>query len=208
MERYASANAVFRSIWCIALWSPSAEADGKVQELRTLGEIYELFGEMLPERLLARNEKSVNSRERSLTPKVTFWAFISQVFDVGSSCRDVVRKVEAWWRWSQKERRIAAPSASPAWRGESRLERGEVRADVQQGHIFPDDAMVRKFGGLDQIADHGDAAIENVVRWIELRCIWLVFATFALTHCKTASCTHHARHGFSMARAEFAIARP
>ncbi len=38
-----------------------------------------------------------------LTPKVTFWAFVSQVFDVGSSCRDVVRKVEAWWRWSQKE---------------------------------------------------------------------------------------------------------
>lgn len=77
---------------------------GKVQQMRSLGEIYELFGEMLPERLLGRAEKGVNSRERLLTPKVTFWAFISQVFDVGSSCRDVVRKVEAWWRWSQKDR--------------------------------------------------------------------------------------------------------
>jgi len=77
---------------------------GKVQQLRSLGEIYELFGEMLPERLLARSEKGINSRRRLLTPKVTFWAFISQVFDVGSSCRDVVRKVEAWWRWSQKDR--------------------------------------------------------------------------------------------------------
>jgi hypothetical protein len=76
---------------------------GKVQQLRSLGEIYELFGEMLPERLLGRSEKGANSRERLLTPKVTFWAFVSQVFDVGSSCRDVVRKVEAWWRWSQKE---------------------------------------------------------------------------------------------------------
>jgi len=76
---------------------------GKVKALRSLGEIYELFGEMLPKGLLGRNKSVVNSRERILTPEVTFWAFVSQVFDGDSSCRDVARKVEAWWRWSQKE---------------------------------------------------------------------------------------------------------
>jgi hypothetical protein len=74
----------------------------KVKRLRSLGEIYELFGEMLPKGLLGLEKSGVNSRERKLTPEITFWAFISQVFDVGSSCRDVVRKIEAWWRWSQK----------------------------------------------------------------------------------------------------------
>jgi hypothetical protein len=75
----------------------------RVKQLRSLGEIYELFGEMLPLGLLGRSESGVNSRERILTPEVTFWAFVSQVFDVGSACRDAARKVEAWWRWSQKE---------------------------------------------------------------------------------------------------------
>jgi hypothetical protein len=85
----------------------------QVKQLRSLGEIYELFGEMLPDRLLGRTESGVNSRQRMLTPKVTFWAFVSQVFDVGSSCRDVVRKVEAWWRWSQKEP-VSAEGLTPS----------------------------------------------------------------------------------------------
>ena len=71
---------------------------GKVKALGSLGELYELFGDLLPEHLLARSESGPNSRERTLTPKVTFWAFVSQVFAVGSACRDVVRKVDAWWR--------------------------------------------------------------------------------------------------------------
>jgi len=34
----------------------------QVKHLRSLGEIYELFGEMLPDRLLGRTENGVNSR--------------------------------------------------------------------------------------------------------------------------------------------------
>ena len=65
---------------------------GKVKRLDSLGELYELFGELLPDRLLSTSEEGPNSRERVFTPKVTFWAFVSQVLDVGSACRDVVRK--------------------------------------------------------------------------------------------------------------------
>lgn len=85
----------------------------KVKRLGSLGELYELFGEMLPERLLGRRERGVNSRERILTPKVTFWAFVSQALDPGSSCREVVRKIEAWWRWMQKDRG-PRPALSPS----------------------------------------------------------------------------------------------
>src|SRR5947207_15166426 len=82
----------------------------QLKELRSLGEIYELFGELLPKGLLGLNETGVNSRERMLTPEATFWAFVSQVFDVGRACRDAARNVEAWWRWSQKEPPAAAES--------------------------------------------------------------------------------------------------
>lgn len=75
-----------------------------VKRLSGLGELYELFGDLLPDRLLSLSDEGLNSRERVFTPKVAFWAFVSQVLDVGSACRDVVRKVEAWWRWMQKDR--------------------------------------------------------------------------------------------------------
>lgn len=75
----------------------------QVKALGSLGDLYELFGELLPDQLLARTKEGPNSRERELPPKVVFWAFVSQVFDVGSSCRDVVRKVEAWWRWARSK---------------------------------------------------------------------------------------------------------
>ena len=106
----------------------------KVGRVDSLGELYELFGEMLPDRLLARSEKGTNSRERVLTPKVTFWAFVSQVLDVGSSCREVVRKVEAWWRWSQKDLE-AKPALSPSayCQARARLDMQSLR--LIHGHL-------------------------------------------------------------------------
>lgn len=92
----------------------------KARKAGSLGELYELFGEFLPDRLLSATESGPNSRERLLTPKVTFWAFVSQIFDVGSSCRDVVRRVEAWWRWMGKtpnKRTPLSPSAYCQARG-------------------------------------------------------------------------------------------
>lgn len=86
----------------------------KIKETGSFGELYELFGELLPDRLLGKSERGANSRERLLTPKVTFWAFVSQALDGGrSSCREVVRKIEAWWRWSQRER-DTEPALTPS----------------------------------------------------------------------------------------------
>lgn len=68
----------------------------KLARLNSLQELYELFGHLIPERLLAASEAGANSRERVFTPQVTFWAFVAQVLSPGSSCREIVQRVEAW----------------------------------------------------------------------------------------------------------------
>jgi len=71
----------------------------KVQAIRSLESLFEMFGDFVPARFLSKETKGVNSRERELPPRVIFWAFVNQVLDPGSSCREILRKVEAWWRW-------------------------------------------------------------------------------------------------------------
>lgn len=70
----------------------------------SLERLYGLFGDLIPNKLFERSEKGPNSRRRSLPPKVIFWAFVAQVLSPGASCREAVRKVEAWWRWARKDR--------------------------------------------------------------------------------------------------------
>ena len=108
---------------------------GKVKQLGSLGELYELFGDMLPDHLLARSDSGPNSRERTLTPKVTFWAFLSQVFDVGSACRDVVRKVDAWWRWVQKDSTEGKPALSPGAYCQARARLDMQTLRLIHGHL-------------------------------------------------------------------------
>ncbi|MDB6172136.1 MAG: transposase, family, partial [Chthoniobacteraceae bacterium] len=52
--------------------------------------------------------KGENSRRRIFTPAVTFWAFLTQVLTRGSSCRDALRRIQAWWRLEDPT--AAAPS--------------------------------------------------------------------------------------------------
>ena len=47
--------------------------------------------------MLAPTAKGINSRQRTYPLPLTFWAFLSQVLNPGSSCREVVRKVQAWY---------------------------------------------------------------------------------------------------------------
>ena len=94
----------------------------ELKQIQSLGELYEVFGDLIPEKLLGRSECGTNSRERALPPRVTFWAFVWQVMQPQSSCREVVRKIEAWWRWMQKDRSgMPALSASAYCQARSRL---------------------------------------------------------------------------------------
>ena len=72
-----------------------------ISRLESLEDLYAIFGDLFAERLLERSDKGANSRRRSLPPQVTFWAFVAQALSPKTSCREVVRRVEAWWRWGQ-----------------------------------------------------------------------------------------------------------
>jgi hypothetical protein len=64
----------------------------------SLNQYMEAFGEFIPQALLARSKEKVNSRQRIFSPLVTFWAFLAQVLERGSSCRDALQRVGAWWQ--------------------------------------------------------------------------------------------------------------
>jgi hypothetical protein len=63
----------------------------------TLSRLCEIFGPWLPAALLAPTDLGVNSRARLYPQSLTFWAFLSQVLNPGCACREVVRKIQAWY---------------------------------------------------------------------------------------------------------------
>jgi hypothetical protein len=63
----------------------------------SLNRLCEIFGPWLPAALLAPTATGLNSRQRTYPLPLTFWAFLSQVLSPGASCREVVRKVQAWY---------------------------------------------------------------------------------------------------------------
>lgn len=106
--------------------SPKA-AVKKLSAEKSLEKLYGLFGDLIPKRLFERSEKGINSRDRELPPRVTFWAFVAQVLSPGSPCREVVRKVDAWWRWAQKRRSPEPLSASAYVQARARLDKEMLR---------------------------------------------------------------------------------
>jgi hypothetical protein len=47
--------------------------------------------------MLSPTAEGLNSRQRIYPLKLTFWAYLSQVLSPGCSCREIVRKVQAWY---------------------------------------------------------------------------------------------------------------
>lgn len=71
------------------------------RKAQSLDDLYGALGSLVDERLLAAPVEGPGSRTRKLSLPVTFWAFVSQVMSPGTSCRDAVRRIEAWWRWEK-----------------------------------------------------------------------------------------------------------
>ena len=95
----------FQAFGPLLFGRPARGALARLSKLDSLQELYAIFGDLFPQRLLSPTAKGVNSRRRSLPAQVTFWAFVWQILSPGSSCRETVRKVEAWWRWGQRRAR-------------------------------------------------------------------------------------------------------
>ena len=71
---------------------------GQWPRMPSINQYMEAFGEFIPQTLLGRSKEKVNSRQRIFSPLVTFWAFLAQVLERGSSCRDALQRVSAWWQ--------------------------------------------------------------------------------------------------------------
>ena len=54
-----------------------------------------IFAHLLPPALLSQAEEGLNSRDRLYSLRRTFWAFLWQVLNPGSPCREVVRQLQA-----------------------------------------------------------------------------------------------------------------
>src|SRR6266853_86578 len=100
----------FRAFGPLLFGRPARRTLQKLGRLNSLQELYELFGHLLPERLLACSDQGTNSRERLFSTQVTFWAFAAQILSPGTACREIVRRVEAWWQ--ERAGAASAPSSS------------------------------------------------------------------------------------------------
>ena len=69
-----------------------------------VSQLTSLFGSFLPAHLLQFKAASgANSRSRVYSPTVTFWAFLGQVLDPGSSCRKAVSRVQTLFALTKKD---------------------------------------------------------------------------------------------------------
>ncbi len=83
-----------------------------LQELESLEDLYAVFGYLFEARWLEPTARGTNSRRRRLPPSVTFWAFVAQALSPRSSCREVARRIEVWWRWGNlRSAQTITPSA-------------------------------------------------------------------------------------------------
>lgn len=146
----------------------------EVKAIESLGELYEVFGDLVPEKLLGLEGKGVNSRDRMLPPRVTFWAFVWQALNPGSSCREVTRKIEAWWRWMQKDRSgEGLLSASAYCQARHRLETETLElilghtAHNLERHVLQEEKgpQKRRVKILDGTGLSAPDTAENQVRW-------------------------------------------
>ncbi len=87
---------------CFPAWQPNFAPGARrrsslVRALRpaTLAQIEERFAEALPKALLVQNASKAYCRERIFTLYRTVWCWIWQVLQGATSCREVVRQVQA-----------------------------------------------------------------------------------------------------------------
>ena len=148
----------FKAFGPLLFGRKSKSALESISELESLEDLYAIFGEMFAAKLLERSEKGTNSRQRSLPPHVTFWAFVAQALSPKSSCREVVRRVEAWWRWGQLR---SATSLT-----DSAYVQARQRLDLQTLRLIQ-----------QQVAWHLERNVNRRERWLEGRSVKIVDGT-------------------------------
>ena len=80
-----------------------------------------VFGSHVPKGALAQARSGPNSRRRFFSMDATFWAFLFQVLSPACACREVVRKLQAWWTGSKRKKMAAGTAAYCQARGRMKL---------------------------------------------------------------------------------------
>ena len=80
-----------------------------------------VFGSHVPKGALAQAKSGPNSRRRFFSMDATFWAFLFQVLSPACACREVVRKLQAWWTGSKRKKMAAGTAAYCQARGRMKL---------------------------------------------------------------------------------------
>lgn len=114
----------------------------EVAALNTLSDYFATFGFLIPEALLRRRSSGANSRQRRFTLHVTFWAFLAQTLAPETSCRDIVRKVQAWWLLRAPKSKAGSSSTAAYIKARQRLEPATIRG-VGEHLIEPLEARVQ-----------------------------------------------------------------
>jgi hypothetical protein len=154
----ASRTPFFKAFGPLLFGRRNQSALDSISKLDGLDDLYAIFGDLFAERLLERSDKGANSRVRVLPPHVTFWAFVAQALSPKSSCREVVRRAEAWWRWGQL-RSAPKVSASAYCQARQRLNLSTLR-------------LIR-----EQVAWQVERTVLKAERWLEGREVKIVDGT-------------------------------
>ncbi len=117
----SSKTPFFQAFGPLLFGRPAQRVMKKVR-LDSLQELYEIFGHLLPARLLEPSDKGGNSRERIFSSRVTFWAFAAQVLSPGTACLEIVRRVQAWYEESGKGKKQVSASDSAYCQARERLD--------------------------------------------------------------------------------------
>lgn len=129
----SSSTPFFKAFGPLLFGRPARGALRKVGRLNSLQGLYELFGHLIPEARLAASPTGRNSRERVFTPQVTFWAFVAQILSPGSSCREIVRRVEVWRRETAAAGESLSGSTSAYCQARARLDPAAL--ELIAGHL-------------------------------------------------------------------------
>lgn len=82
----------------------------------SLSELSDLFSNLVPSKHLEAKARKKNSRTRTYSLNVTFWAFLSQVLSPQGACLEAVRKVQSYC----SENKLPIPSSRTASYSEAR----------------------------------------------------------------------------------------
>jgi hypothetical protein len=123
----------------------------------TLVQLQAHLSDLIPAPLLSAQEQGPNSRERVFSLRLTFGCFVWQMLKPKTSCREVVRQVQALLRLSGRSPSAEGDSAYIQARQRLPLERLEEALAATAGGADRRDGVAVGIKNIDQICLRGIA---------------------------------------------------